>query len=109
MKIELLYFTGCPNHEPTAARVRRVVERLGVHADIDKVEVTPEDDPAALKFLGSPTVLIDGRDLDPAQRDGGRYGLSCRMFAGQGMPSETLIEQGIREVQVPAGRHPPDL
>lgn len=99
MKIELLYFTGCPNHEPTAARVRQVVERLGVEADIDEVEVTAEDDPAALKFLGSPTVLINGRDLDPAQRDGVRYGFSCRMFAGQGLPSETMIEQAIREAQ----------
>lgn len=97
MKIEVLYFEGCPNHPPAVERVRQVVDRLGINASVHEVEVTPNDDPAALKFLGSPTVLVNGRDIDPMCRDNVVYGFSCRTFSGQGVPAETLIEQAIQE------------
>ncbi|MBI1367133.1 MAG: hypothetical protein GC162_00615 [Planctomycetes bacterium] len=107
MRIDILYFEGCPNHEPTVQCVRRIARRLGIEAPVHEVEVTPSDDPAALKFLGSPTVLIDGRDIDPACREGASYGFGCRTFAGIGMPDDTLIEQAIREaLGGGAGRSP---
>jgi copper chaperone CopZ len=97
MKIDVLYFRGCPNHEPTVQRVRDVVDRLGVEAEIDEIEVSREDDPAALRFLGSPTVLVDGVDIDPAQREGVIYGFGCRTYGGAGAPSEAMVEAAIRE------------
>lgn len=99
MNIEVLYFDGCPNHEPTVARVREVVRKLGVDAHITEVRVTQDDDCVALKFLGSPTVLVNGRDIDPACREGVRYGFACRTFAGQGVPPASMIEQAILEAQ----------
>ena len=97
MKIEVLYFRGCPNHEPAVTRVRRVIGRLGVNASVHEVEVSSDDDPAVLKFLGSPTVLVNGRDIDPTCRWDVQYGFGCRTFAGQGVPAESLIEQAIHE------------
>jgi len=97
MKIEVLYFTGCPNHEPTAMRVRQVARRLDIDVPIDQIEVTDHDNPAAMKFVGSPTVLVNGQDIDPTQREGGSYGFGCRTFAGEGVPSEAMIESALRE------------
>lgn len=99
MKIQVLYFKGCPNHEPTVARVRQVIERLGVGAAFSEVELTPDDDAAALRFLGSPTVLVNDQDIDPACRANVSYGFSCRTYAGDGMPTESLIEQAILEAR----------
>lgn len=100
MKIQVLYFTGCPNHEPTVTRIHQVVQRLGINVPIEQVEVTDQDDPAKIKFVGSPTVLINGQDIDPAQRDGGSYGFGCRTFAGEGVPPEAMIEAAIREFAI---------
>jgi len=97
MKIDVLYFAGCPNHKPTVERVRQVINRLGVAADVREVELTQDDDPAAMKFIGSPTVLIDGRDIDPSQRAGAGYGFGCRTFDGAGVPPVEMIEQAVRE------------
>ena len=97
MKIDVLYFQGCPNHEPTVQRVRRVISRLGVTADVREVELTQEDDPVAMKFIGSPTVLIDGQDIDPTQRVNASYGFGCRTFGCAGVPPVEMIEQAVRE------------
>lgn len=102
MKIEVLYFGGCPNHEPTVKRVRQVAQRLGFDVRIEEVEVTERDDAAALKFAGSPTVLINGQDINPALRGGGSYGYGCRTYSGGGVPPEALIEAAIRS----ASGHP---
>jgi len=97
MKIEVLYFESCPNHKPTVERVQQVIDRLAVDADVSEVEVTQDDDPATMKFLGSPTVLIDDQDIDPAQREGAGYGFGCRTFGGAGVPPVEMIEQAVRE------------
>lgn len=96
MKIEVLYFEDCPNHKPTVERVKQVIDRLGVAADVREVELTQDDDPVIMKFIGSPTVLIDGRDVDPAQRAGASYGFCCRTFGGEGMPPVDIIENAIQ-------------
>lgn len=78
-------------------RVQQVIDRLGVNAKVREVKLTQDNDPAAMKFLGSPTVLIDGRDIDPAQREGASYGFGCRTFDGAGMPPMEMIEHAVRE------------
>lgn len=103
MKIEVLYFEGCPNHPPTVERVKQVVNRLGIPADVREVELTQDDDPVALKFIGSPTVLINGQDIDPAQREGAGYGFGCRTFGGAGVPPVEMIEQAVREASGAGG------
>lgn len=96
MKIDVLYFEGCPNHKPTVRRVRDVLDRLEVKAVLNEVEVTQDDDPATLKFVGSPTVLIDGMDIDPVQRQGVAYGFGCRTFGGEGVPPRQMIERAVQ-------------
>jgi hypothetical protein len=74
MTIQILYFEGCPNHLPTVARVKEVVARLGREVQIEEVEVTSPEDAASKRFLGSPTVLVNGVDIDPRARQRTAYG-----------------------------------
>lgn len=78
MKVELLWFPGCPNWEETDARLRLAVPLAGVDADVVLVEVTTHEDAQRLRFRGSPTVLVDGGD--PFASDSDPVGLSCRVF-----------------------------
>ncbi len=92
MQIEILYFEGCPNHTPTVDLVKRVIADLGVPADVEEVEVTSPNEVERLRFLGSPTVLIDGVDIEPGARNRADYSYSCRMYSGvSGLPSEDML------------------
>ena len=68
MQIDILYFDGCPNHQPTAYLVQDVVRTLGVDATIREVEVRYAEEAERLRFFGSPTIHVNGRDVDPAVR-----------------------------------------
>jgi len=63
--IEILSFAGCPHREATHDLVLDVVAALGVEADVRAVEVRDAEAAARLGFPGSPTVRIDGIDLEP--------------------------------------------
>ncbi|GIW77721.1 MAG: hypothetical protein KatS3mg104_2784 [Phycisphaerae bacterium] len=105
MKIDVLYFKGCPNHKPTVQRLKEVIHRMGVLAEVCEIEMTQNDDPVTMKFIGSPTVLVDGQDIDPTQRTKHNYGFGCRMFDGAGVPPVEMIEQAIREASHRASDH----
>ncbi len=101
MKIEILYFDECPNCGPTAERVKDALRQEGQAADV--VEVDVRDDAAArsLGFLGSPTVRIDGLDIEPSARLSKDFGLMCRTYADEGrqvgIPPLDLIRTALRE------------
>lgn len=104
MKIEILYFPGCPNREPAARRVRDVAAREGLAAEILEIDVSDERMATALGFLGSPTIRIDGLDIEPAARGAQSSGLSCRRYPG-GLPSEEMILAAIKEAQAAERRN----
>ncbi len=81
MMIEILYFDGCPNHEPTLELAREVVAELGLDAEIHQVRIeTPEE--AAEERPGAP----GGEDL----------ALGCRLYGTSGVPPKQLLVDAIR-------------
>jgi hypothetical protein len=65
MTIEVLYFDGCPNHERLLEHLPRLLEREGIVADIALRPVKDLAQAERERFLGSPTIRVDGRDVDP--------------------------------------------
>jgi phosphopantothenate synthetase len=96
VKVEVLYFQGCPNHIPSVDRLRAVIQQEGLCVDVSEVEVTDEAAAKALGFLGSPTIRIDGLDIEPCARVAQPGGIACRRYPG-GLPSEELIRSALRE------------
>ena len=96
MKIEVLFFDGCPNHEALLPHLRALLTSVGAgDADIDLVRVEDDDAAQAERFLGSPTVRIDGVDVEPGADERTDYGLKCRLFATpdglRGTPADDWI------------------
>ena len=92
MRIEVFYFDGCPNHAPTVERVKQMAVALGVQEKVEEIKVTSLDQAQQLRFLGSPTVRVNGVDIDPSARQRTNYGLSCRVYSGvSGVPPDDLI------------------
>ena len=92
----MLYFDDCPNWRSTEALVNEAL-RLVNRSDVSVVRrrVETEEQAVQLGFVGSPTVLVDGRD--PFSTGGEPVGLACRVFSDseglRGAPSlDQLVE-----------------
>jgi hypothetical protein len=95
MQIEVLYFEDCPNHLPTVERIDAVLREEGCSAAVREVLVPDVQTAQRVNFLGSPTVRVNGIDIEPAALDRKDFGLMCRRYAG-GAPSHELIRAAVR-------------
>jgi copper chaperone CopZ len=98
MKIQVLYFDGCPNHRPAVELVHGALADLRVDADVDEVNVGQPEQASELRFLGSPSIQVNGVDVEPAARDRTDFGYSCRTYArGAGLPDREMVVAAIKE------------
>jgi hypothetical protein len=79
VRIELLFWDGCPSHPEAEALLRDVLAGRGVDAEVEMREVATQAEAEAERFPGSPTIRIDGRDVDP-DGAGARPSLTCRIY-----------------------------
>jgi hypothetical protein len=98
MKVEIYYFDGCPNYKPASERLRAVIHQEGISADVNEIEVPNEAAAKDLGFLGSPTIRVNGVDIEPASRNAVVTGFACRCYPG-GLPSTEMILAALREAQ----------
>ena len=98
MKIEVLYFKDCPNYLPAMDRLRTILDQERLRAEVSEIEVKDASAAKALKFFGSPTIRINGLDIDPDSRTVTETALACRRYAG-GLPSEEMIRTALREAR----------
>lgn len=80
MKLELLYFDGCPNHEALMPRLRMLMAQVGVDASVELRRVESVEAAERERFLGSPTLRVDGQDVDPSAAERTDFGLKCRLY-----------------------------
>lgn len=96
--VKVLTFPGCPNHRATVELVRKVARDLGVEVEVGEVLVLSPEDAAHFRFLGSPTVQVDGTDIEPERRRDAAYSISCRIYGVSGIPSREMIASALVEV-----------
>ena len=77
--IELLYWQGCPSHPEAKALLEGVLAELGRDDEIVMTEVKSDEEAERLHFPGSPTIRVDGRDIDTMGASG-RPSLTCRIY-----------------------------
>lgn len=106
--VEILYFDGCPNHEPARELVERVGREAGIDYELRLVNVPDVQAAQRLRFLGSPTIRVAGADVDPQAAERDDYVLSCRVyqtdggFAGQ--PDERWVREALERAAVQSAR-----
>jgi hypothetical protein len=79
VRIEFRYWEGCPSHPEARQLLDQVLQDRGIDAEVEVREVRTQQEAEELRFPGSPTILVDGRDVDPAGADG-RPALTCRTY-----------------------------
>ena len=96
-RIDILYFAGCPLHEPAVEAVHEIVRCLGVDAVIREVAVHEDEEAARLRFLGSPTIHVNGEDVELAARGRTDFSFSCRLYGAAGGSLRELLEVTLRD------------
>ena len=79
MKIELLFWEGCPSYPEAKQLLEQVLAERGIEAPIQMCEVRSQAEAVELAFPGSPTIRIDGQDVDSAGA-ASPPALACRVY-----------------------------
>jgi hypothetical protein len=80
VNLELLFWQGCPSHPRALADMQAAVSELGLAGEpVHLLEITSESQAARERFVGSPTIRINGRDPIPPPPDE-PTGLTCRVY-----------------------------
>lgn len=99
-RVELLWFRDCPNHSVARALLEEVLAALEPGTTIEDIDATDPIVARRHRFPGSPTIRIDGRDVDPSYDDPGDYTPRCRLYRTadglRGVPERTWIEAALR-------------
>jgi hypothetical protein len=98
MKVEVLYFDGCPSYRAAHETLAEVISEEGLQAEVELVAVNTEEEARRLRFPGSPTIRVNGRDLFPTpEREDWRLG--CRVYATPegltGSPSAEMLREAL--------------
>lgn len=98
-RVEILYFEGCPNYDGARALVARIAAELRVEPTVELVEVADHDAASELRFLGSPSIRVNGRDVEPGANERRDFVYSCRIYPTEqgfsGLPSEPWIREAL--------------
>ncbi len=76
IEVTIAYTDGCEHTPPTRALVEQVAAELGLSIRLEMAHVTTVDEARRNRLHGSPTVLVAGRDIDPAMRERTDYGFT---------------------------------
>jgi hypothetical protein len=102
-KVELLWWDGCPSWPRALEELREIMGEMGLDpASVDMRAVETDGRAAEEGFVGSPTVRIDGRDVQPPTAEE-RVGLACRVYRlRDGRISPTPDREDVREALLEA-------
>jgi len=98
MKIELLYFDGCPSWQTGLENLKTALQMEQLEDSVELVKVSSDTEATRQKFLGSPSFHINGQDLWPEERD--IFALSCRIYISpegvRGWPSVEMLREKLK-------------
>jgi hypothetical protein len=102
-RIQLFYWDGCPSYPEAEALVRAVLAAQDVAAEVEMIEVRTQEEAETVGFVGSPTIRVDGRDVDEDGAARSRPSLTCRIYARPDgtvspVPSRAQLERALEPV-----------
>jgi hypothetical protein len=97
--VEIFYFDSCPNWRETRALVERVAAEIPVELDLRLVDVADVDSAVEQRFLGSPTVRVNGSDVEPGAEARQEYVYACRVYRTdevlRGQPTQDWVRDAL--------------
>ena len=99
MRVRFLYYEDCPSHNLALERLREVMAEEDTPGEVKVVKVETEEQARELRFVGSPTIRVDGQDIDLPTES--RYALTCRVYRLEDgrispLPAKDMIRRALR-------------
>lgn len=113
MKIEILYVDGCPNHEALVPHLTSLLTAAGIREEVSLRRVGSHETAMRERFLGSPTLRVDGRDVERGADERTDFAIKCRLFATpdglRGIPMDDWIRAALARAaaEIPGGGQAP--
>jgi hypothetical protein len=96
VRVELLYLDGCPGYQALLPRLDALIAELGIDARIQLKRIESAQAAEHDRFLGSPTVRVNGADVEPSASERSDYGLKCRLYPSDQGPRGDVPDRLIR-------------
>jgi hypothetical protein len=107
MKVEVLYLDGCPNHDALLPHLRQLLTSAGTDAEVELRRVQDAAAAEGERFLGSPSVRVNGTDVEPGADGRTDFGLKCRLYATseglRGIPPDEWVLDALARGQGEGG------
>lgn len=102
MRVEVLYIAECPSHPAAVQLVKNVLAAQGVSAEVREVLITHTEMASELRFCGSPTIRVNGRDIATDSLREPSFALNCRFYGHSkyaGLPPAEMVRRAVSEAQ----------
>ena len=83
-KLELLYFDGCPSWKHARENLKKALQLEQVPDEVEMIQVADPTDAQTKRFIGSPTIRIDGMDVEGPDAEARGYAYGCRVYTDEG-------------------------
>ncbi|MEK6978427.1 MAG: DUF2703 domain-containing protein [Candidatus Hydrothermarchaeota archaeon] len=105
VRIEFLYFReGCPSWRKALQNLEEVLAEERIDAEVIKREITTQEEAVRYRFLGSPTIQVNGLDIEHRARTADAFQIGCRVYRTEegltGVPPKEMIRRALFEVRV---------
>jgi hypothetical protein len=99
-KIEFLFWEDCPSHPRARELLQEAVAELGLGASIEEIDVLTDEDAERFRFPGSPTIRVNGVDVDPDGAAQMGTALTCRVYVLEDgryspVPSKEMLRRAL--------------
>ncbi len=102
MVAELYYFDGCPSYQRALDNLKQALRLERLSEEVAMIRVESPEDAQPKRFLGSPTIRLNGIDIEGADAERRGYAFACRLYVDNGVkagsPSVGRIRQALRDV-----------
>ena len=100
IKVEFLYWEDCPSHPQAWKLLQEVMADLGIEVPVERILVVTDEDAQRVAFPGSPTIRVNGADIDPDGAAQMGTALTCRIYRlpdgrFSPVPSREMIRQAL--------------
>ncbi len=100
LSIDLLYYDDCPHYKEAEKALKEVLDEEHIDAEVQMVSVSKGGRADPWHFIGSPTIFINGEDLDPEVDRETPYQGHCRMYMYKDelfeYPPKEMIREGLK-------------
>jgi hypothetical protein len=104
LDIHFLWWEGCPSHPEAWQHLQEVLHDMKLNVQPESIEIKTDEEAEHWHFLGSPTILVNGQDIDPnASTSPSR--LTCRLYFKEDgrpspLPSKTMIQRALERALI---------